>query len=139
MKKKMLLMVIVVVVIIALFLAGWYVAFCKFGIGPVFPFLPVADVEIDRVDSMQLADNPLMAVVDTEEEAREIAELYGITFASYDNGVATYQTDEDPFQVITRGQENGYPQLSLNFGRKLLDDSETQIMEQKIFEQQIIE
>lgn len=117
---------------VVLFFAGWYVMFVHFGRGPTFPFLLTA--EIGEVSAMQTAENPLMAMVDTEEEAEEIAELYGITLVSCENGVAVYQTEEDPMQVITRGQENDYPQLSLNFKRKLHNN-----MDQKMNDIQKIE
>lgn len=51
---------------------------------------------------------------DTLEEAEEIAALYGIVLVDYQNGLALYYTDEDPEAVIARGEENGWPQLSLN-------------------------
>lgn len=95
--------------------------FVHFGRGPTFPFLPTVELGVEGAQTMPLADNSLMATVDTEEEAKKIAELYGITFVSYKNGIAVYQTDEDPMQVITRGQENDYPQLSLNLKREFYD------------------
>lgn len=125
MRRKMLMIVEGIVAVVALVMGGWYYMFCYMGIGPAFPFLPVVDIEIEGGKAMPLADNPLMAMVDTEEEAKEIAELYGITFVSYDNGIAVYQTDEDPMQVITRGQENDYPQLSLNLKREVYNDNGT--------------
>lgn len=93
--------------------------FVHFGRGPVFPFLPTVELEAKEAEPMLLADNPLMATVTTEEEAKEIADLYGITLVSFEYGVAVYQTEEDPMKVITRGQENDYPQLSLNMKREL--------------------
>lgn len=113
------MIVVGIVAVVALIMGGWYYMFCYMGIGPAFPFLPMVDIEIDRTNMAELADNPLMAEADSEEEARTIAEQYGITFVSYNNGIAVYQTDEDPFQVIVRGQENDYPQLSLNLKREL--------------------
>ncbi len=137
MKRRMMTIVIGIVVIVVLVLLGWYVMFVHFGRGPAFPFLPMAELEIEGVQAMPLADNPLMATVDTEEEAKEIAELYGITFVSYENGIAVYQTDEDPMQVITRGQENDYPQLSLNLKRELYNDSDNGTV--KLFREQRVE
>lgn len=124
MKKKMLMVVIIVVTVIALVLVGWYVAFYKFGVGPAYPFMKTVEIGEEGLVAMPIAENPLMALVDTQEEAQEIAELYGITLVSYENGVAVYQTDEDPFQVIARGDENGYPQLSINLIRTLQDGEE---------------
>lgn len=56
----------------------------------------------------------LMCIAETEEEAQEIAELYGITLVEYGYGVASFFTEENPREVIKRGQENGWPELSLN-------------------------
>lgn len=131
------MIVVGIVAVVALIMGGWYYMFCYMGIGPAFPFLPMAELEIEGVQAMPLADNPLMATVDTEEEAKEIAELYGITFVSYENGIAVYQTDEDPMQVITRGQENDYPQLSLNLRRELYNDSDNGTV--KLFREQRVE
>lgn len=60
-------------------------------------------------------ERPLVALAETREEAQSIAELYGIELADWGYGVATYRTEEDPREVIRRGQENGWPELSLNY------------------------
>lgn len=69
------------------------------------------------MNQMTVADNSLMSEAETEEEAKKIAEQYGIEFISFENGLALYHTEDDPFEVIARGQENGFPQLSINFTR----------------------
>lgn len=56
----------------------------------------------------------LIAVVDSQEEAEEIAELYGISLSSYAFHVAIYTTDRDASEVIAEGEEKGYPTLSRN-------------------------
>lgn len=117
MKRKMFTIIIGIIGIIALVLVGWYVMFMNFGIGPAFPFVKVQKMNLESVDRVMIADNSLMSEAETEEEAREIAEQYGIEFISFENGIALYHTEEDPFEVIARGQENGYPQLSVNFIR----------------------
>ena len=58
-----------------------------------------------------------MAIVETEEEAEDIAKLYEIELVKFSDQVATYKTDEDPVQVIERGQEKGYPKLYINYVR----------------------
>lgn len=126
MKKKMLTVVIVIIAVIVLVFVGWYVMFVHFGIGPAFPFLKVQQMEIDGLDRVMIADNSLMSESETEAEAREIAEQYGIEFVSFENGIALYHTEEDPFEVIARGQENGYPQLSINFIRSGYDTDSVQ-------------
>lgn len=121
MKKKVLKIVIVVLAVILLLLGGWYVLFSYFGIGPVFPYMNTTVIE-SHISSGEVSETePLIALTENEEAAREIAEQYGITFVAYQDGVATYYTDEDPNEVITRGEENGYPTLYINYQRNLSD------------------
>lgn len=56
----------------------------------------------------------LFCLADTEEEAKELAALYGITLVDFRYGVASFHTEEDPASVIARGKKNGWPSLSLN-------------------------
>lgn len=56
----------------------------------------------------------MVALVDTESEAQEIAELYEIELLNFSNGVAVYTTDRDPYELIALGNEKGYPTLSIN-------------------------
>lgn len=58
--------------------------------------------------------NELVALTDTEETAKEIADLYDIELKSFAAGVAVYTTDKDPYDVIQMGIDNGYPTLSIN-------------------------
>ena len=60
---------------------------------------------------------PLIGTAETQEEAEEIAALYGITLVAHSHGAALYQTDEDPWEVIRRGRENGWPELTINYRR----------------------
>lgn len=139
MKKKMLMVVVIVVAVIALILVGWYIAYTKFGVGPMYPFLKTVEIGDEELVAMPIAEDPLVALVDTQEEAQEIAELYGITLVSYENGVAAYHTDEDPFEVIARGNENGYPQLSINLIRTLQDGDDMLRTEPQINEKKYLE
>ena len=109
MKRRTLIIAIGIVGIIVLVIVGWYVMFVHFGRGPAFPFLKVQKMNVES------ANQVLMAEAETEADAQEIAEQYGIEFVSFENGLALYHTEEDPFEVVARGQENGYPQLSVNF------------------------
>ncbi len=56
----------------------------------------------------------MLALVDSEEEAKEIAELYGMEFERYSYGVATYWTEKNPQELIKMGKEKGYPSISVN-------------------------
>ncbi|MDE7247013.1 MAG: hypothetical protein K2N43_03920 [Lachnospiraceae bacterium] len=123
MKKKM-VVVGKVVVVVAVVLVGWYVMFVHFGKGPAFPFLPVKKIEMDVQPEGILAEQQLMAMVETEEDAKEIAEQYEIAFVSFSDGIALYRTDEDPAEVIARGQEQGYTQLYLNWIRTTMQEGE---------------
>lgn len=117
MKKRMWVMGAVIVIAIIAVLGGWYVAFCEFGIGPAFPFLPSAKLGEADMISAELAEHPLMALAETQEQAQEIAELYGIEMVSFEDGIAVYDTDQDPYDMIAEGQKKGYPILSVNYAR----------------------
>ena len=60
-------------------------------------------------------EKPLMATVASEAEAKELAELYGITLVEFNIGIATFYTEEDLMVVIQRGQENGWTPLEINY------------------------
>lgn len=119
MKQKMLKIIIVIVTILALIMAGWYVMFSRLGIGPAFPFLPENEIQLDMAEMGNIAENQLMALVETEDEAEVIAEQYGIELVSFADGVAAFRTEEDPHEVIARGEENGFTQLYLNYVRTI--------------------
>lgn len=131
MNKKVMVVGIVVIIAVAGFMAGWYVLSCYMGIGPVFPFLPEKEVSMKNLQEEQtnliaeekadlVAEEQLMALVETEEEAESIAEQYGIELTSFSEGVAVYKTEENPADVIARGQDNGYPQLFMNLQRRTM-------------------
>lgn len=111
---------------VLLIAGGWYIAFCHFGVGPAFPLLATVEDSPDEVTPVQETKSSLVGLVDTQEEADKIAEQYGITLISLEYGVAVYTTEEDPYEVIARGKENDYPELSVNFTRKLLKETEQQ-------------
>ena len=56
----------------------------------------------------------LLCRADDEEAARAIAALYEIEFVSFSYHIATFHTDEDPRDVIKRGKQNGWTELSVN-------------------------
>lgn len=58
--------------------------------------------------------NELIGEVESEEEAEKIAKLYGIVLLEYQGNIALFRTEEDPLDVIARGEKEGYPQLWLN-------------------------
>ena len=67
------------------------------------------------VDSTQQGrKGNLVALADTEEEAKRIANLYDIDLISFSYGVAVYDTDKDLDKLIKWGEKQGYPRLSIN-------------------------
>ena len=59
----------------------------------------------------------LISDAQSKEDAEEIAAMYGVTFLEYLDGAALYETEEDPLEVIRRGEEQGYPQMWVNSER----------------------
>ena len=76
--------------------------------------METGDITTGKVPDNLYAKDELICLADTEEDARNIASLYGITLYSYNCGVAVFKTNEDPVSVIKRGKANGYPDLELN-------------------------
>lgn len=56
----------------------------------------------------------MIALADTKEEAKKIAELYGIELVNFSYGVAEYETTKEPQELIALGEKNNYPTLSTN-------------------------
>ena len=63
----------------------------------------------------------LFCMADNQQEAEEIAALYGIELASVEWGVAVFRTEEDPEAVMERGRQNGWPVLNLNSEKQLME------------------
>jgi len=57
---------------------------------------------------------PLICSAESEEEALQIAEQYGIRLVEYSYGVASFYTEDDPSAVIRHGIDQGWTELSLN-------------------------
>lgn len=94
------------------------------GWGTIPPFMKIRKVEQSPVSEFMAEDASLMAAVESEEEAMEIAGQYMVEFVSFENGIALFQTEEDPYAVIRRGEENDYPPLSVNYVRTTDDVTE---------------
>lgn len=60
-------------------------------------------------------DGQLLCLAGSQQEAEEVAALYNIELVSYADGLAVYHTEEDPRDVISRGEKNGWIELSLNY------------------------
>ena len=73
--------------------------------------------ESDKIPSREnplYAENELVGVFETEQQAQEAAELYGIELESYSYQVAVFIYEGDIMELIELGQKNGWPPLSLN-------------------------
>ena len=60
-------------------------------------------------------EGTLLAMVESEEQAEEIAELYGITLVRIDDSLAKFSTDKDLNELIELGRKNGWPPLQPNY------------------------
>ena len=56
----------------------------------------------------------LIAEVKSEEEAQELAALYGITLKRVNGTLAIFETTEDPMSIIQKGKENGWKILEMD-------------------------
>jgi len=56
----------------------------------------------------------LMAWAETQADAENIANLYGINLVAYSNKIALFYTDQDLDALIQTGKKNGWPELSKN-------------------------
>ena len=88
--------------------------------GQEVPFVTKAPV----MPSSYAEGKELYALVETEEEAAELAALYEIELVSFQSGVATFHTEEDPPAVIARGTENDWPPLEVNSRREAITSIE---------------
>ena len=83
MKKKMLTAAVIFITLFLFITAGWYLMYIYLGWGAMPPFMKVRRVEQDPINEFMAEDASLMAVVESEEEAMEIAEKYMIEFVSF--------------------------------------------------------
>lgn len=67
------------------------------------------------------AGRELMCLAKDQEEAEAVAESYGIELVDFQHGVAVFHTEENPYDVIRRGKENGWTLLSINHVITLTD------------------
>ena len=65
-------------------------------------------IEIDGERVVQLS-----APAESEEEAKEIADMYGITYIGYYRGYGQYETSEDVNVLKEYGKENNLPDLEV--------------------------
>ena len=73
------------------------------------------DTAIQEIDPGVSQEGQLMAMAQSLEEAQTLAELYGIELVDFSYQIALFRTQENPREVIRRGQQNGWPELSINY------------------------
>jgi hypothetical protein len=71
---------------------------------------PAAKPEQTAGDA-EVVNNQLIGEAQTQEEAQQIADLYGIELISFNYGIAVFKTEEPAEDVIERGKQNCWPLL----------------------------
>jgi len=69
--------------------------------------------------SLMYEEGTLLALVESEAQAHEIAGLYGIALISVEEGLATFHTEQDLMELIELGRENDWPPVQPNYIREL--------------------
>ncbi len=129
MKKKIRISVILFISVFLLIMSGGHIMYTDLASRLMLPFMKVTRVEINPVSEFAAEDAPLMAVVESIEDARETAGQYGIELISFEDGIALFQTKENPLVVISRGEQYNYPPLSVNYVRTVDEVTEQQLNE----------
>ena len=78
-----------------------------------------AETEATQTAQTESSGTQLMGPAETLEEARELAEQYGVELLRWNYGLAVYYTEENPTEVIRRAEAAGLPELSINHSHKL--------------------
>ena len=56
----------------------------------------------------------LCCIAESLDEAQKIAQDYGIELVRYNDGVAVFHTEDNPYDVVKSGKKKGYTELSVN-------------------------
>lgn len=78
-----------------------------------------AEAETTQSTQTQPSGTQLMGPAESLEEARELAEQYGVELLRWGYGLAVYYTEESPAEVIRRAEAAGLPELSINHSHEL--------------------
>lgn len=81
----------------------------------------VADAPDVSDDELNYVPNELIGIFEDEQQAKDAAELYKIELISFGDGVALFRYEGDLEALIELGEQNGWPQLSLNHIYKAFD------------------
>ena len=113
-QKKMALIVVVICVVIGISI----LAIQKGGVTMIFTETEKIEMSAISEEEATVDGRELMGMAKSEEEAKEIAKMYGIVFVQFADGIAEYTTDRPVDEIIAEGVEKGYPKLSINYIRK---------------------
>lgn len=72
------------------------------------------ETETENSTEEEQKELELIALAEDQEEAEQIAELYGIELSSFSDGVAVFTTDKDLQELKELEDINGYPTLTVN-------------------------
>lgn len=100
MKKKMGIAVTVIAIVIVAVLSAAYF------------FRPKEEIKAQKLEGATPIE--LVGIVENEEEAKKLAESYGIVLVRYAEGIATYQTIQTYDEIKKIEKEKGLPELSIN-------------------------
>lgn len=67
----------------------------------------------------------LTCLTDSQQEAEQIAQSYGIEFVSFEYGVAVFISDKPYHELIAYGEENNLKQLSIDYEQTIFNNSDT--------------
>lgn len=65
----------------------------------------------------------LTCLADSQQEAEQIAQSYGIELVSFEYGVAVFKSDKPYRELIAYGEENNLKQLSIDYEQTIFDNS----------------
>lgn len=100
MKKKMgIAVAVIAIVVVAVLTAAYF-------------FRPKEEVKGQKI--AEAVPLELVGVVESEEEAKSLAESYGIELIRYAEGIATFQTDKTYEEIKRIEKEKSLPELAIN-------------------------
>lgn len=68
----------------------------------------------EQMEEITVGNHKVIAIAETKEEAKKIAELYGMELVEYSYKIATYMTQKEPVELMKWGKEQGYPTIAVN-------------------------
>lgn len=73
------------------------------------------------VAESDLINEELICLADSQEEAEQVAQAYGIELISYDLGVAVFKSDKPYNELLIYGKEHDLKQLSVNHIQEIFE------------------